>query len=195
MPTGFARSRLAAFVAILLMALLAAPAQAAVQITFWSKEFGSSFPHAFVTLEGTLDRSGEKISEDYGFSAKTISPAVLWGKVKGEVSSDHSLSYQEGSNRHFTLTLTDEEYDQVMTAVTRWKTAKQPSYDLDKANCVHFVGEVAASLGMDGAPRKGMMRKPRSFLNAVTEANRIWLAGRGATFHRPPPPEPKRRRA
>ena len=194
-PAGFALSRLTAFVALLLFALFAAPAHAAVQITFWSKEFGSSFPHAFVTLEGTLDRSGERISEDYGFSAKTISPAILWGKVKGEVSSDHSLSYQEGSNRHFTLTLSDEEYDKVMAEVTRWRTAKQPSYDVDKANCVHFVGDLAASLGMDGAARKGLMRKPRSFLIAVTEANRTWLAGRGATFHRPPPPEPKRQRA
>ena len=194
-PAGFAVTRLTAIIAVLLFALIAAPASAAVQITFWSKELGSSFPHAFVTLEGTLDRTGERISEDYGFSAKTISPAILWGKVKGEVSSDHSLSYQEGSNRHFTLTLTDEEYDAVMGTITRWKTAKQPSYDLDKANCVHFVGDLVASLGMDGAPRKGLMRKPRSFLKAVTEANRTWLAGRGATFHGEPPTEPRRQPA
>lgn len=196
MPAGSALSRLRVWFTVLLIALFAAaPAGAAVQITFWSKELGSSFPHAFVTMEGTLDRSGQPIGEDYGFSAKTISPAILWGKVKGEVSSDHSLSYQQGSNRHFTLTLSDEEYERVMAAVTRWRTAKQPSYDLDKANCVHFVGELAASLGMDAAPRKGLMRKPRSFLNAITEANRTWLAARGATFHRTPPPEPKRQRA
>lgn len=194
-PVGFAPSRLTALLFVLLFALFAAPAHAAVQITFWSKELGASFPHAYVTVEGTLDRSGQRISEDYGFSAKTVSPAILWGKVKGEVISDHSPSYQEGSGRHFTLTLTDEEYDKLMAAVARWKTAKQPSYDLDKANCVHFVGDLAASLGMDGAPRKGLMRKPRSFLNAVTEANRAWLEGRGATFHRAPPPESKRPRA
>lgn len=191
-PIGFVPSRLTALLAVLLFALFAAPAHAAVQITFWSKELGSSFPHAYVTLEGTLDRSGERISEDYGFSARTVTPAILWGKVKGQVISDHSASYQEGSGRHFTLTVTDAEYDMLMAAVTRWRTAKQPSYDLDKANCVHFVGDLAASLGMDGAPRKGMMRKPRTFLNAVTEANRAWLQSRGATFHRAAPPEAKR---
>ena len=192
---GFAVSRLIARFAVLLIALAPVPVQAAVQITFWSKELGSTFPHAFVTLEGTLDRSGERIGEDYGFSAKTISPAILWGKVKGEVSSDHSLSYQQGSKRHFTLTLTDEEYDRVMAAVNRWKTAKQPSYDLDKANCVHFVGELAASLGMEAAPRKGLMRKPRSFLKSVTEANRAWLEARGATLEGSAPPEAERQPA
>jgi hypothetical protein len=181
---SFAFSRLAALVAVAMLFIGAAPGWAAVQITFYSKEFGSSFPHAFVILDGTLDRSGERIAEDYGFSAKTISPAILWGKVKGEVISDHGASYVKASDRHFTLTLTDAEYDKVMETVQRWRTAKQPTYDLDKANCVHFVGEIAASLGMDGAPRKKLMRKPRSFLEAVTEANRDWLAARGATIHR-----------
>jgi hypothetical protein len=180
----FARTHLAAALAALLLACTAAPGWAAVQITFYSKELGASFPHAFVTVDGTLDRTGERIAEDYGFSAKTISPAILWGKVGGKVISDHEASYVKGSDPHFTLTLTDSEYDAVMAAVERWRSAKQPSYDLDKANCVHFVGELAAAIGMDGAPRKGLMRKPRSFLEAVTQANRDWLAGRGALLHR-----------
>jgi hypothetical protein len=184
--------RLAAVVAAAVLCLVAAPGWAAVQITFYSKEFGSSFPHAFVILEGTLDRNGERIAEDYGFSAKTLSPAILLGKVKGEVISDHETSYVKSSDRHFTLTISDDEYDQVMATVERWRTAKQPTYDLDKSNCVHFVGDIAASLGMDGAPRKKLMRKPRSFLEAVTEANRAWLTARGATFHRAQEPERER---
>jgi hypothetical protein len=188
-------ARIAAFLAALILAVAAVPAAAAVEVTFWSKELGSSFPHAFVTLEGTLDRTGERIEEDYGFSAKTISPAILWGRVKGEVSSDHNRSYVKDSDRHFTVTLSDEEYDRLMAAVVRWKTAKQPSYDLDKANCVHFVGELAAAIGMDGAPRKGLMRKPRSFLETVTRANRDWLLARGGTIHRTPAPAPEGKRA
>ena len=181
---GLAVRRLARILAAFILALGAVPAWAAVDVSFYSHELGSSFPHAFITLDGTLDRSGERIAEDYGFSAKTISPAILMGKVKGEVSSDHNASYVKGSNKHFTLTLSDAEYDRLVATVERWRTAKQPSYDLGKANCVHFVAELAAALGMEAAPKKGLMKKPRSFLDGVTRANREWLLARGGIIHR-----------
>jgi hypothetical protein len=175
--------RVAAFLAAALLALTAAPALAAVSITFYSKELGSSFPHAFVILEGTPDRGGPRIAEDYGFTAKTISPAILWGKVAGEVISDHSAGYVKGSDRHFTVSLTDPEYDRVMTTIERWRSAKQPSYDLDRHNCVHFVAELASAMGM-AADTKKLMKKPRSFLEALTARNLAWLTARNATLHR-----------
>ena len=190
MLKSFAGIRAAVIAAALLLASWAVPALAAVEVSFYSHELGSSFPHAFVTLEGTLDRTGERIAEDYGFSAKTISPAILMGRVKGEVTSDHNASYVKGSDRHFTVTLNDEEYDRLIAAVERWRTARQPSYDLGKANCVHFVAELAAAIGMSAAPRKGLMKKPRSFLESVTGENREWLLARGATIHRGPAAEP-----
>jgi hypothetical protein len=181
---AFVRSRVAALLALLALVLGAAPAAAAVDITFYSKELGASFPHAFVIMKGQLDRDGSRIEEDYGFTAKAVSPAILFGPVKGEVISDHTDSYVRGSDRHFTVTLSDEEYDRVMAVVERWRSAKQPSYKLDRANCIHFVGEIATAIGIDGAPRKGLMKKPRSFLEAITDANRSSLAARGAVFHR-----------
>jgi hypothetical protein len=36
-----------------------------------------------------------------------------------------------------------------------------------------------------GTPKR-LMRRPRSYLEYLTEANRIWLLGWGATFHRAP---------
>jgi hypothetical protein len=103
---AFRLPRIAACLAAAFFALVAAPAFAAVSVTFYSKELGASFPHTFVTVEGTLDRGGPRIAEDYGFTAKTISPAILWGRVGGKVISDHSPSYVSGSDKHFTLTLT-----------------------------------------------------------------------------------------
>lgn len=191
MTTAFRLPRALALLASALLALAAAPAWAAVSITFYSKELGASFPHAFVIVEGTLDRGGPRIEEDYGFTAKTISPAILWGKVAGEVITDHSVSYVKGSDRHFTLTLTDAEYDRAMATVARWRATKQPSYDLDKHNCVHFVAEIAASVGLT-ADTKRFMKKPRSFLEALTAANRSRLQARGAAFHRLGPPAPGR---
>ena len=180
---SFRLPRLTAFLAAALLALTAAPGWAAVSITFYSKELGASFPHAFVILEGALDRGGPRIEEDYGFTAKAISPAILWGKVAGKVDTEHSAGYVKGSDRHFTVTLADAEYDKVMATVERWRSAKQPNYDLDKHNCVHFVAELAAAIGMTPDTRK-LMKKPRAFLETLTAQNRAWLASRQATLHR-----------
>jgi len=167
--------------------LVAAPALAAVQITFYSKQLSSSFPHSFVILRGTLERNGARIDEDYGFTAKSISPAILMGSVKGEVVSDHNAGYVNRSESHFTLTISDAEYDRVMATVERWRTRRQPSYDLGSRNCIHFVAEIAASVGMRAETPKKLMKKPRSYLEYLTEANRPWLQARSAIFHRAPP--------
>lgn len=37
---------------------------------------------------------------------------------------------------------------------------------------------------MKADPIKGLMKRPRSFLEALTAANRDWLAARGARFLR-----------
>lgn len=191
---AFRLPRALAVLAAAFLALAAAPAWAAVSITFYSKELGASFPHAFVIVEGSLDRGGPAIEEDYGFTAKTISPAILWGKVSGEVITDHSVSYVKGSDRHFTLSLSDAEYDRAMATVARWRATRQPSYDLDRHNCVHFVAEIASSVGLTADTRR-LMKKPRSFLEALTAANRARLEARGATLYRVAPPAPVKPRA
>ena len=185
MPSAFRLPRLFALVAAALLAFACSPAAAAVSITFYSKELGSSFPHAFFILEGAPERGGARVDEDYGFSAKTVSPAILWGKVKGEVISNHSRSYVKGSEKHFSLTLTDAEYDRVMETVGRWRSAPQPSYDLDRHNCVHFVADVAASIGLKTDTGR-LMKKPTAFLRSLTKANRPFLEARGALLYQEP---------
>lgn len=161
----------------ILLIIAPAPAIAAVEITFLSKEFGSSFPHAYVALEGTLDRSGERISANYGFTATHVSPAILLGSVKGEVMSVDA-DYMRKSDRHFTIRLSDEEYDRVMGTVERWRSLKQPSYSLNRQNCVYFVAHVAAALGMKADTPGALMKKPRSYLEMIARANQPWLAAR-----------------
>jgi hypothetical protein len=175
--------RLALIVAAILIAAWSLPASAAVRITFYSKELGTSFPHAFVTMDGALDRTGERIAVDYGFTARSVTPAILFGPVKGEVVSDNGASYIRASDKHFTLTLSDAEYDKVVGVVTRWRNLPQPSYDLDKRNCIHFVADIAASLGMKAETPKKLMKKPRSYLDMLTDANRPWLTARAALFY------------
>jgi hypothetical protein len=169
-----------------LIALAAAPAGAAVDITFYSKEFGASFPHAYVALKGTLDRSGERIDTNYGFTATHVSPAVLMGSVEGEIMSVDA-KYQSESDAHFTIRLSDAEYDRVIATVERWRALKQPSYNLNRQNCVFFVAHVAAALGMTAETPRALMKKPRSYLEMLGRANRTWLAGRGAKLLREQP--------
>jgi hypothetical protein len=182
--------RCAAWLLASLIFLAAAPAAAAVTITFYSHELGSSFPHAFVTMSGAPDRGGPAVNVDYGFSAKTISPAILWGRVTGEVISDHGAAYIRGSDRHFSLALSDAEYDQVMATIARWRASPQPSYDLGSHNCIHFVADLARSIGMNADTPKPLMKKPRSYLEHLTAGNRPWLAAHHATFWRGPAAQP-----
>jgi hypothetical protein len=182
---AFGPLRLLAIAAFWLFALGASPAFASVTVTFYSKELGATFPHAFVTLHGTLDRSGERIDKDYGFTAKTVSPAILFGRVGGEVISDHGADYIKASDKHFSLTLADAEYDRLMATVARWRAYAQPSYDLGTRNCIHFVADLAASLGMKAEVPKKLVKKPRSYLDWLTDGNRPWLAAHNATFYGP----------
>jgi len=179
---GSLRPMVLAWLAILALTLPQG-APAAVEITFLSKELGSSFPHAYVALKGTPDRGGAAVDANYGFTATHVSPAILMGSVNGEIISVDA-GYMERSDRHFTLRLSDAEYDQVLATVERWRTMKQPSYNLNRQNCVFFVAHVAAALGMTAETPPALMKKPRSYLEMLTQANRTWLANRGAQLLR-----------
>lgn len=158
-----------------LLLLWTVPARATVEIQFHSKDFGATFPHAFIVLTGTLDGTGEAVHANYGFTVRhLIGPSVLFGRVQGVVESE-SESYVAGSNHHFSMVLTDAQYGEVMAVVERWRALPQPSYSLDRRNCVSFVADVATTLGLEADPA-GMMRRPRLFLDRVRDRNRERLA-------------------
>lgn len=147
------------------------PAAAAVEISFYSRELGgNNFPHAFFTLKGRPDSGGPVIDRSFGFTAKAISPAILMGSVGGTVMNEPP-AYVAKSDRHFSFQLSDEKYQAVMAKVEAWKAKPQPSYNLNRANCVHFVGEIARTAGLKVDFRPELMKKPRSFLLAVKAAN------------------------
>jgi hypothetical protein len=189
----FARIWTRALLAALALAMPVA-AHAAVEITFYAREFGTQFPHGFVALEGTPERGGERIASSYGFTATHVSPAILFGSVRGEVGPVGD-GYMRGSEAHFALTLTDEEYDRVLATVARYTALDQPSYSLNRRNCVHFIADVAAALGMRAEVPQNLTRRPRSFIELVIRENRDWLGQRQARILREPPqPEQRRRR-
>jgi hypothetical protein len=163
--------------ALLLAWSWAGIAHAAVEIRFHSKDFGATFPHAFIVLHGTLDETGEVVDANFGFTLKhLVGPSALLGAVEGTVESEGPGSIA-GSNHHFTLVLSDAEYRSVMALVERWRALPQPSYRLTRRNCVTFVAEVATLLGLT-ADTNGLMRRPRAFLDRVRDANAPAISAR-----------------
>lgn len=158
-------------VALLLLGGVPAQAFAAVEIAFYSRELGgNNYPHAFVALTGTVDSTGEAVDASYGFTAKSVTPAILFGSVSGEVVVEGPEQIAR-SNRQFALTLTDDQYRAVMAVVEAWRNRAQPSYNLNRRNCVHFVGELAAAAGLRVEYARGLMKRPRSFLQHVRGLN------------------------
>lgn len=161
--------RLGAWIAALLLAC--APVHAAVEIAFYSRELGgNNFPHAFISLRGTIDSTGEAVDTSYGFTAKAITPAILWGSVAGEVVVEGPRQIAR-SDRQFALTLTEAQYHAVMAVVARWRDRPQPSYNLNRRNCVHFVAELAETVGLRVERAARLMKRPRSFLEHVRALN------------------------
>jgi hypothetical protein len=158
-------------VALANLFFVAAPANAGVEISFYSRELGgNNFPHAFITLNGQTDDGTEKISSSFGFTAATLSPAILMGSVGGKVMNEPP-SYVAKSNRQFSFELSDEQYRAVMQTIQAWRVRPQPSYNLNKANCIHFVGQVARAAGLEVEFVPRLMKKPRSFLLFLKERN------------------------
>lgn len=147
-------------------------ASAAVEITFHSfngSVFVGRYPHAFISMEGTL-KDGTQIKENYGFSAKKATIAVLRGPVEHIVMTEKE-KWLAKTNRHFTLTMNDEQYWKVRGHVAAWRDAPGRYYDLDTRNCIHFVGEIGKILGLKVEYPGDMLRKPKSWLNHVSKLN------------------------
>lgn len=148
-----------------------APAQASVTITFWSHELGNSFPHAFFTLRGIPDAGGPSVDVNYGFTAKALSPALLFGPVAGKLDIARP-TYMNGSDAQFSTVMTDAQYGAVLRLVDAWSEGRPDSvYRLADHNCVTFVREAARLVGLKGVDQPRLMKKPRSYLKAVLAEN------------------------
>lgn len=160
-------ARLAPFMLLLIAAL---PAQARVTITFWSYENGGDFPHAFFSIHGTPDRGGQPVKLSYGFTAKAVTPAILLGSVAGKIDAT-SKSYVAKSRAHFSLPISDAQYDAVMRQVAEWGAKGGNGYNVNKRNCVHFVAESMRRSGLSVTIDPRLIKKPRSFTAAIAGQN------------------------
>ncbi len=166
-------TRLTSLCLALIALMWSGGAWAQVQIHFHS--FNGSvlmgrYPHTFIVLEGTLEETGEVVNENYGFSARTISTRILRGPVEHVVVAESEKQVRR-TNRHFTLTLTDAQYHQIIAEVRAWENAPGKYYDLDERSCIHFVGAMAQILELTVDYPDNMLRRPKKWLNHITELN------------------------
>jgi len=153
-------------------------ADAAVRIDFRSRDTDTRVPHGFVTVSGTLDATGEEVKGSYGWTLGVpISPIVLTTPVEGLVYSVKDKDIAK-SNLHFSLVLTDAEYESVLALIKEWEALPQPSYRLFSRNCVTFLSALATRLGLEAAIPSGLELKPHSFLDSVLERNRPLIVAR-----------------
>lgn len=165
--------RLFVHILALIALVWSGPALADVQIHFHSFNgsvlFGR-YPHTFIVLDGELESTGQAINENYGFTAKKVSPAILNGPVFHDISVEKP-KYLKKTNRHFTLTITDAQYRRIVAEVNAWRNAPGKYYDLDNRNCIHFVGEMAKILGLKVEYPENMLRRPKKWLNHIAAMN------------------------
>ena len=160
-------------VALLALACLAfaQPALAQVRLSFHS--FNGSlwgrFAHTFIVLEGTLDETGQEVKENYGYTAVTITPAVLAGPVPGTIYIEKP-KYIRSTNRHFTVPISDGQYHAILAEMRRWRDGPGNAYRLDTHNCIHFVAKVAQMVGLGADVPKMLTRNPKAWLNYVTRS-------------------------
>lgn len=182
-------AHLACRIGALCLAVLvgAAPARAAVTASFYSHDFRmfsagflTNFPHGFILLSGVPDDGTPARTGNFGFSATDFSLDALWAPVEGQLDKNPlPAAYIADATRHFTVTLTDAQYHAVMAVVEKWRAWPQPSYDIDKHNCVTFVKELAIAAGLAVSEDAAFVRKPREFLGDVASRNAAFLAEHG----------------
>ncbi len=162
--------------AVLLLALaglvLATPAAAQVEVSFHSFNgsiFFGRYPHTFVVFEGQLD-TGETVSENFGFSARNTTAAMTYKPAEHEIIVETPKQIAR-TNRHFTVTVSDDKYRELRAEVERWRNHPGKFYDLDENNCIHFVAALARMVGLEADVPEDYLKKPKAWLNYISRRN------------------------
>ena len=165
------------FSALCLALLLACmPQVAAARVSLAFHSFTGSilhgrYPHAFIALTGTLEGSGRRVAENYGYTPVSLSPAIFEGNVPAKIHVE-GRKYLAMTNRHFAVPLSDAQYRAVVAEVRRWRDGPGVArYNLHTNNCIHFVAHIAAMVGLRVDFPDGMALRPKEWLDHVAAMN------------------------
>ena len=166
------RRALLVALSVLSALLLPQPALAKVMLEFHSftGTLGGRYPHAFIVLDGTLDDTGEQVHQNFGYSARSVTPAILLGNVASEIYIEKE-KYIRSTNVHFTVPISDAQYRAILAEVKVWGSEPGRGYNLDRHNCIHFVAKIAELVGLKAPVPADLVRKPKHWLNYITALN------------------------
>ena len=165
--------RFLAAVLSLVLAALTLSATAQVVLSFHSFDgsvlFGR-YPHTFIVMEGTLDSTGLRVNENYGYTP--VHPMALLSnrQVKGTIGIEPA-KYVTSTNRHFSVPISDTQYRAIVAEMVRWRDDPGETYNLDRNNCVHFVARIASMAGLRVEVPQNLVRRPKAWLNLETRLN------------------------
>jgi hypothetical protein len=128
------------------------------------------FPHAFVVIERSTSADAPPTEESYGFTAaSTTDPSVLMRPSQGTVERPNPV-YRKAAVLHFTVEISDAQYDALKQTLTAWGGPGAPLYDLGSHNCVGFVGAIAEAVGLK-TPAGNPGEDPVKFVEGVRKLN------------------------
>jgi len=134
------------------------------------------FPHAFVLIERDTDLGAA--TESYGFTAASQNLSVLLHSGPGAVRG-LDPTYTSVSQRLLTVAVTDAQYTRLRQVVAAWSTPPGGVYRLRGHNCITFVAEIAASIGLRSPDPLGL--DPRRYLERLRAANPERIVPPGTT--------------
>lgn len=158
----------------LALALIAAPAWAAVTLTFYAhpgaRVRGGEllFPHAYVHASGTLDDTGDAVDWAAGFTARYPGPHLLLATGPGVVATPEARYVGEGKP-YLRMTVSDDVYRAVRARSDWWNGPEGSLYDLRRRNCISYIADLARVAGLQTAKEPSM--KPGTFLEATAAMN------------------------
>ncbi len=157
--------------ACLLLCLSPQAARAEVTVTFWSHDRDRNYEHTFIVMRGTVDATGERVDTNVGFTAAVRpSPALLISAVPGRMQRV-SRGYMATSRPRFSVVLDDRRYHALTAFIARWRAGAQPSYHLYRRNCVHFVLDAAAAIGLNVNRTTPFLLDPVGFVGELIRLN------------------------
>ena len=139
-------------------------------VEFWAHPQDLNFPHAFYVARRPASNGVPAVEVNYGFTAKSVTYAILWKSVPGAVESV-GPAYLKRSTRIFT-TRTDEAGFAALEALRkRWASGPDSIYNLNRHNCVHFIAEAARAVGLKADLPANLVKRPEAFLRHVLAQN------------------------
>ena len=161
-------------IGLMLAALAPAIAAAQVVVSFHGHEGARVrggflyFPHAYVSFSGTVQATGERVDEAWGFTAASPGPQLLFVSGPGVLSPPDARYVSEAVD-YMSVTISDETWFAMHARLDDWRTGPGSRYNLNRRNCISFVAEMARMAGLQ-TPREDT-RSPNGFLKQMVALN------------------------